>query len=217
MLAISDTGIGMDTATQARLFEPFFTTKAPGEGTGLGLSTVYGIVTQHDGFITVRSALGQGTTFTIFLPRAEADKVVAPETAPVLVNPQAGEETILLVEDDEGVRKLAHEVLEANGYAVLEAPLPTDAIRMAEAHLGYIHLVLTDVVMPGMSGRELAEHLLRLHAEAKILFMSGYTDDAIVHHGVLDSGTALLFKPFSPESLTLRVREVLDEEGFGTI
>ncbi len=208
MLTVSDTGVGMDADTQAHLFEPFFTTKGPGKGTGLGLSTVYGIVAQHGGSITVASAPGRGSTFTIYLPRTEDDAVS--KAAPAAVEPRPGEETILLVEDDEEVRSLAREILEVHGYAVLEARLPAEAISIAEAHPGPIHLVLTDVVMPGMSGRELTERLARLRPGLKVLYMSGYTADELGHHGVLDPRTALLPKPFSPDALALKVREVLE-------
>ena len=211
MLAVSDTGHGMDAAVQAQLFVPFFTTKEPGKGTGLGLATVYGIVTQSGGHIWVHSEVGQGSTFNIYLPRLN-DPVDAIIGAPALAAAPRGVETILLVEDDDAVRDLARETLESSGYRVLEAAHPEAALRIAETYAGSIDLLLTDVVMPGMSGRVLADRLLPLRSGIKLLFMSGYTADAIVHHGVLDAGTAFLQKPFTPGALARRVREVLDED-----
>ncbi|HLB81679.1 MAG TPA: response regulator [Gemmatimonadales bacterium] len=209
MLAISDTGCGMDEATKARIFEPFFTTKEPGKGTGLGLATVYGIVRQAGGFIWVYSEPGHGTSFKIYLPQVDApaeDLASAGSTrAP------GGTETVLLVEDAAAVRAVAKQVLERLGYTVLEAPNGQAALHLAQQHRGEIHMLLTDVVMPGMSGREVAERLARARSGIKLLFASGYTDDSIVRHGILESGTAYLQKPFSPESLARKVREVLDE------
>jgi anti-anti-sigma factor len=211
MLAVSDTGCGMDAATQARLFEPFFTTKGPGKGTGLGLSTVYGIVKQSGGNIWVYSEPGRGTTFKIYLPQveeaADLDRM-RPDTN-VARLPKASE-TVLLVEDEDGVRDLVGDILQENGYAVLEARDGGQAIQISESHPGPIHLLLTDVVMPQIGGRALAERLAPLRPEMKVLYMSGYTENAIVHHGVLDQGTAYVQKPFRAETLTQKVREVLD-------
>ncbi len=209
MLAVSDTGVGMDAATQARIFEPFFTTKERGKGTGLGLATVYGIVKQSGGWIWVYSEPGQGTTFKVYLPRVtEPAAPAAPSPArPVSVR---GSETILVVEDEEVIRKLVQKVLKANGYTVLVAGTGSDAERVAGAHAGPIHLLMTDVVLPGLNGREVARRLVAQRAGIRVLFLSGYTDDAIVHHGVLDPGVAFLQKPFSPAVLGRKVREVLD-------
>ncbi len=206
MLAVSDTGCGMDAATQAKIFDPFFTTKEPGKGTGLGLATVYGIVKQNGGYVWVYSELGQGTTFKIYLPA-----VLGKEEATERHQDNAGgSETVLLVEDEAKVRSLARIMLESEGYTVLEAPGSTEALRMASQHKGAIHMLLTDVVMPVMSGRELAERLAKMHPQMKILYMSGYTDDTVLRHGVLESGVAFLQKPFAPEVLVRKVREVLD-------
>jgi PAS domain S-box-containing protein len=209
MLAMSDTGIGMDPATQAHIFEPFFTTKEMGKGTGLGLATVYGIVKQSGGYIWVYSELGRGTTFKIYLPRVdEAAESVQISEAP---RPsEAGSETILLVEDEEAVRALAASILQAQGYNVLESTSPEDALQIGEQHQEPIHLILTDVVLPRMSGRKIAEHLALLRPTMKVLYMSGYTDDAVVRNGVLETGTAFLQKPFTPAGLARKVREVLD-------
>ncbi len=209
VLAVSDTGCGMDAATQARIFEPFFTTKEVGKGTGLGLSTVYGIVKQSGGNVYVYSEVGHGTTFKVYLPRV--DQPAAELSAgPVETAQPLGCETVLLVEDEEMVRHLAKEILQENGYQVLEAQHGRAALYIAEQHQGPIHLMLSDVVMPQMSGRALAEQLGQLRREVKVLYMSGYTDDAIVHHGVLDEGMAFIEKPFSPAALARKVREVLD-------
>jgi PAS domain S-box-containing protein len=209
MLAMSDTGAGMDKEVQANIFEPFFTTKEKGKGTGLGLSTVYGIVKQSSGHIWVYSEPGRGTTFKLYLPMVEEppevrEKPVAPSES------LRGHETILVVEDDEVVRKLACDILQMNGYTVLDAADATDALVKYKQHEGVIDLMITDVVMPHFSGRELVGHLMPLQPEMKILYMSGYADDAIVHHGVLDAGTAFLQKPFTPDALARKVREVLD-------
>lgn len=211
MLAISDTGTGMNAQTQARIFEPFFTTKEQGKGTGLGLSTVYGIVKQSGGNIWVYSERDLGTTFKVYLPRLEqvVERDMSGELRAVL--PQ-GTETILLVEDEEMIRKAAREILEANGYRVLDASGGEEALVISLMHKAPIRLLMTDVVMPRMNGRELAERLLSLRPDLKVLYMSGYTDDAIVHHGVLDAGIAFLEKPFTAKALTHRVRELLDAQ-----
>jgi two-component system, cell cycle sensor histidine kinase and response regulator CckA len=209
MLAVSDTGSGMDAPTQARIFEPFFTTKEVGKGTGLGLATVYGIVKQSGGTIWVYSEVDCGTTFKIYLPSVagSAPYVHISEAERDL---QKGTETILLVEDEEIVREMATEILRESGYSVIEAKHGAEALTLCTKYDGQIHLMLSDVVMPNMSGRELAGLLSPHRSEMKVLYMSGYTDDAIVHHGVLDEGTAFIAKPFSPDALSKKVREVLD-------
>jgi two-component system, cell cycle sensor histidine kinase and response regulator CckA len=208
MIAISDTGVGMDAGTRARIFEPFFTTKEKGKGTGLGLSTVYGIVKQSGGYVWVYSEPRHGTTFKVYLPRvdAAAEHVPPPREAATLT----GTETILLAEDDEILRPLAKGVLTKLGYTVLETESTEQALAAAAAHTGPIPLLLTDVVMPGASGRELARRLAQSHPETRVLYMSGYTDDAIVRHGMLEPGLTLLQKPFTPAALARKVREVLD-------
>jgi signal transduction histidine kinase/ActR/RegA family two-component response regulator len=209
MLAVSDTGCGMDETTQARIFEPFFTTKEVGKGTGLGLATVYGIVKQSGGSVWVYSEVGHGTTFKVYFPcvQGAAEKHEAISEEPELLE---GVETILLVEDEEVVRQMAMEILQECGYRVLQSPDGHAALRLVQQHPGEIHLMLTDVVMPRMSGRELAEQMTRLRADMKVLYMSGYTDDAIVHHGVLDEGMAFIGKPFTMDALARKVRETLD-------
>jgi two-component system, cell cycle sensor histidine kinase and response regulator CckA len=211
MLAVSDTGIGMDEETQAHIFEPFFTTKEVGKGTGLGLSTVYGIIKQSGGNIWVYSELGHGTAIKTYLPRAQGK----PET--VKVNdqqppPPRGEGTILVVEDDGAVRQMIREVLEESGYTVLDADHAAQALAICRIHSGAINLVLTDLIMPAVNGRELAELIKPLRPEAKVLYMSGYTDHGIVHQGVLEEGIAFLQKPFEPSALRRKVRETLADE-----
>ncbi|MCI0355109.1 MAG: PAS domain S-box protein [Acidobacteria bacterium] len=210
MLAVTDNGMGMDANTQARIFEPFFTTKEKGKGTGLGLATVYGIVKQSGGYIWVYSEPGQGTTFKIYLPRAEEPIQPEPVAARLPAASLRGNETVLLVEDEESVRKLAAHCLREQGYTVLEASQGTEALQLCRERADPIHLLVTDVVMPGMGGRDLADQLIALRPDARVLFVSGYTGNAIVHHGILDPGTFLLSKPFRPLDLAQKVREVLD-------
>ncbi|HEY7653804.1 MAG TPA: PAS domain S-box protein [Methylomirabilota bacterium] len=210
MLAVSDTGEGMDERTRSRVFEPFFTTKGPGKGTGLGLATVYGIVKQSGGDIHLYSEPGRGTTFKIYLPRvaevaAEADDTTSPGTTDA-----RGDETVLLVEDEPEVRDLAREILEGGGYTVLQACDPLEAVLLAEQHPGPIHLLLTDVIMPRQSGHALVERLRPLRPEMQVLYMSGYTNEAIVRHGVLDPNTSFIQKPFTPATLGHKVRATLD-------
>jgi two-component system, cell cycle sensor histidine kinase and response regulator CckA len=209
MLAISDNGIGMDETTKAHLFEPFFTTKGKGKGTGLGLSTVYGIVKQSNGFIWVYSELGKGTTFKIYFPHAQGEITKVPEESksePGL----RGFETVLVAEDEASVRTLTCRILRERGYTVLAASNGKEALDIAQKYNGEIHLVLTDVVMPEMGGKELVSRLASVRTGIKALYVSGYTDNAIVHHGVLDLDVAFLQKPFSVESLAHKVREVID-------
>lgn len=208
MVSISDSGTGMDTPTLERIFEPFFTTKAAGKGTGLGLSTVYGIVKQSGGFIWVYSEVGLGTTFKIYLPLVdENSESTTREVTPVNLT---GTETILMVEDDGFVRSLAQKCLERFGYRVLSAPSGIEALEILQDDPVSIDLLLTDVVMPGMSGRELALRIRPMHPNARVLYMSGYTDEAVVNHGVVEPGTHFLQKPFNPMELGKKVREVLE-------
>ena len=211
LLTVIDTGTGMDMDTQSHIFEPFFTTKEMGKGTGLGLSTIFGIVKQSDGHIYVYSEPGHGTMFKLYFPRINQDTVLDSRT-PVTAEPSRGLETVLLVEDEELVRGLAHRALIQGGYHVLQAGHGLEALQVCERYPGPIHILITDVVMPGgMSGHELARKLLLTFPDIKVLYMSGYTDDAIVHHGVLEPSTAFLQKPFTPNTLIRRVREVLDQ------
>jgi CheY-like chemotaxis protein len=207
LLVVSDTGCGMNPETQGHLFEPFFTTKDVGEGTGLGLATVYGIVKQNDGLISVYSELGRGTTFKIYLPRAKAQ--AQPAAVIAEGKPLRGTETVLLVEDETQVLKLGQRILKQQGYTVLTAPTPKAALALTAQHQGPLHLLITDVVMPGMNGKELLNQLQSNYPGLKCLFMSGYTADVIAHHGVLDKGVQFLQKPFTVRTLTDKVREVL--------
>jgi PAS domain S-box-containing protein len=210
MLAISDTGVGMDAETQAQIFEPFYTTKGT-KGTGLGLSTVYGIVKQSEGYIWVYSEPDKGTTFKIYLPRVTPSGEPVP-VQPAVAEPAAGpfRETILLVEDENTLRSITRQYLTRQGYTVLEANNGVSALRLSATHPGPIHLLLTDVIMPGMNGRELADRLKAVRPESKVLYMSGYTENAIGHNGVLEAGTNLLQKPFTLPALKAKVREVID-------
>jgi two-component system cell cycle sensor histidine kinase/response regulator CckA len=209
MLAVSDTGTGMDSQTMTRIFEPFFTTKADGRGTGLGLSTVYGIVKQNNGYITPYSEVGHGTTFRIYFPRVWE----TPEVRDQKSNQgefAKGCETILVVEDETSLRELARELLETNGYQVIEAERAEKAIQLVESSQTPIDLLLTDVVMPGMGGKQLATRLRELRPDLLVLYMSGYTDDVINNRGVLPDNTLFLHKPFTRATLLRRVREALD-------
>ena len=211
MLTVTDTGCGMDAATQARIFEPFFTTKGPGKGTGLGLATVYGVVKQSGGYIYVYSEVNRGTTFKIYLPQvnAELDKL-APDTGKR--RSTRGSETILFVEDEHSVRELVRDYLVGAGYCMLEASDGGQALRVAAAHPGPIHMLITDVVMPHLSGPELVTKLSPQRPDLKVLFISGYTDDTVFRHGVLEGGVAFLQKPFNLRALSQKVREVLGNE-----
>jgi CheY-like chemotaxis protein len=210
LLAVTDTGLGMDAVTAARIFEPFFTTKEEGRGTGLGLSTVYGIVKQSGGHINVYSEPGRGTTFKIYLPRVDEVATSAP-SASLPSAPPSGSETVLLVEDADALRVMIGEVLGDAGYTVLEASNPLDALKRAEDHVGPLHLAITDVIMPGMSGPDLAARLEAVRPGLRLVYMSGYTDEAIGHHGVLEEGTHFLQKPFTADALLRKLRHVLDE------
>jgi CheY-like chemotaxis protein len=208
MIAVSDTGMGMDAETLRHLFEPFFTTKGKGRGTGLGLSTVYGIVRQNGGWINSYSEPGRGTTLKIYLPRIAQGEGAVRGPRP-LAAAGRGRGTLLVVEDQQQVRQLATRVLAGCGYRVLEAESGEEALQLAAVHAGGIDLLLTDVIMPGMSGKELAERLAEARPEMRVLFMSGYTENVILHRGVLDAGVEYLAKPFTPETLVSKVAEVL--------
>ncbi len=210
VLVVSDTGTGMDEATQGRIFEPFFSTKASGKGTGLGLATVFGVVKQSGGTILVQSELGKGTTFRAYFPAAEGSAPPRRSSFPPEPRGLRGSETILLVEDEPLVRALACTILRKRGYDVLEAESASDALLQCEQHPGPIHLLLTDVVMPRMSGRQLGERILTLRPEIKVLYMSGYTDDAVMRNGILDSTLRFIQKPITPDALAHKVRDVLD-------
>ena len=208
-LAVRDTGTGMSREVQERIFEPFFTTKGPGQGTGLGLSTVYGIGAQSGGQVFVTSEPGAGSTFTIYLPVHQAD--IDPASAhPPRTASRGGAETVLLVEDEALVRQLTHEILRRNGYRVLEAADGVEALAVVRDHPGHIDLLLTDVVMPRMSGHELVELARPVRPEMRILYVSGYSEEAIARQGQLTKGIELLSKPFTPGVLTTKIRELLD-------
>jgi PAS domain S-box-containing protein len=208
MLTVTDTGCGMDAQTQARMFEPFFTTKGPGKGTGLGLATVYGVVKQSGGYIYVYSEPGRGTTFKIYLPQVSADlDVLLPDSEKR--RSARGTETILFVEDEQSVRELVRDYLVGAGYCMLEAPDGVQALKVAAAHPGLIHMLITDVVMPHLSGPQLATKLSAERTDLKVLFISGYTDDTVFRHGVLEGGVAFLQKPFNLKALSQKIREVL--------
>lgn len=211
LLSVSDTGCGMAPEVLSHLFEPFFTTKEQGKGTGLGLSTVYGIVKQSNGYINVYSEEDVGTTFKVYLPRVNENIAPSKRQGSGEVK-LTGDEVILLVEDEASVRSLSREILEGFGYTVLETSNGQEALQICQSHAGPIHLMVTDVVMPKMSGRKLAEAIQKIRPEIKILFVSGYTEDAIIHHDVLRSGTPFLQKPFVPTTLAEKVREVLDQK-----
>jgi len=210
MLAVSDTGVGMEQEVLSQVFEPFFTTKEKGMGTGLGLSTVYGTVKQNGGFIWAYSEPDRGSTFKIYLPRLRDEEKPAGTPEPHTPERLEGTETVLLVEDQDSLREMAVEVLKRKGYQVLEARNAGEALLICEQHTGLVHLMLTDVVMPRMGGRDLYERLRPWHPEMKVLYMSGYTDDAAIQQGLIDAGSEFLEKPFSPELLALKLRQVLD-------
>ena len=210
MLAVSDTGEGMSRNMMDRIFDPFFTTKEVGKGTGLGLATVYGIVKQHNGYIFVYSEPGKGTTFKIYLPitheESRGTRAARSGTAP------QGTETVLVADDEPDIRNLVFDILRPLGYHVLLAVSGDDALTLSNAHKGPIDLLLTDVVMPGLDGKKLADKLCARRPGVKVIFMSGYTDDAIAHHGILDSGVVLIQKPLTPGSLAHKIREVLGKK-----
>lgn len=211
LLSISDTGFGMSEETRSRIFEPFFTTKELGKGMGLGLATVYGIVKQNNGFIWVYSELGQGTTFKICLPRAQGS---ISDSKKDQASPErlCGQETILLVEDDSQLRNMTKTILERYGYQVMEAENGKSALDLFKERQKPVQLLITDVIMPGMNGKVLAEYMQSLQPGVKVLFMSGYTNNTIAHHWVLDSSFPFIEKPFTSDSLLRRLRSLLDEE-----
>jgi CheY-like chemotaxis protein len=207
-LSVTDTGTGMTPEVQARLFEPFFTTKEVGKGTGLGLATVYGIVTRSGGSVGVYSEIGKGTSFKVYFPSADAAELVV-EAPARAARPQAGTQTVLVVEDEEGLRELAKRLLHRQGYIVLVAANADEALRLFEANQS-INVLLTDVIMPGASGPELVRQLVEQRPALRVIYMSGYTEDAIVQHGVLQPGITFLNKPFTSETLGAKIREVLE-------
>jgi two-component system, cell cycle sensor histidine kinase and response regulator CckA len=207
VMSVTDSGHGMDVTTRQQIFEPFFTTKEVGRGTGLGLSTVYGIIRQSGGFVDVWSDVGVGTTFKVYLPRTDVRPV--PDEHGIGVAAERGHETILVVEDEKSVRSFTVAALKRYGYHVIEASSGDEAMAVAEQHSGRIQLLLTDVIMPGMNGKVLSERLRELYPTLKVLLISGYTADAFADRGVIDPGDVLLFKPFAPEELAVKVREVL--------
>ena len=211
LLAVSDNGCGIDSETLVNIFEPFFTTKGSGKGTGLGLATVYGIVKQNNGFVNVYSEPDQGTTFKIYLPRhrTETDTLIRKEMEQTA---EGGHETIILVEDEPAILEMTMKMLERLGYTVVASRTPSEAIRLAREYDGEIHLLVTDLIMPGMNGRDLANRLLSFRSNLPCLFMSGYTANVIAHHGVLDEGVNFIQKPFSMQQLGIKVREALGKD-----
>ena len=211
-LSVSDTGVGMSQELQARIFEPFFTTKEAGKGSGLGLATVYGIVKQSGGNIWVYSEPGIGATFKVYLPLDPGEGPVATQPEPAAGEWSSGSETVLLVEDAPVIRRLAREIMSRAGYTVIEAADAGQALSLAATHAGPLDMLVTDLIMPGPSGVDLAEQLKAIRDDVRVLFMSGYTDNAIVRNGLLAEGAAFLQKPFTPEELLRKVRQVLDAE-----
>jgi two-component system, cell cycle sensor histidine kinase and response regulator CckA len=209
LLAVSDNGCGMDKEILPKLFEPFFTTKEVGKGTGLGLPTVYGIVRQNNGFVNVYSQPGKGTAFKIYIPR-HIEEAETEQKRKIEKSFTGGDETVLLVEDEPSMLQIGRTLLERLGYKVLATKSPAEAIKMAQEHKNGIHLLITDVIMPEMNGRELADKLLSLYPELKLLFMSGYTADVIARHGVLDPGVKFVQKPFTIKDLANKIRETLE-------
>ena len=210
LLAVSDDGCGMDKETQVRIFEPFFTTKGIGKGTGLGLATVYGIVEQNNGFITVYSEPGKGTTFKVYLPRHEGKSTAALTESPSPPSKSRGE-TVLLVEDDLAILANTQKILNRLGYTVLTASTPSEAIRLAEGRVAEIHLLITDVVMPDMNGLDLSKRLLSRNPKLKCLFMSGHATDVIADHGAFNEGARFIQKPFTTKDLASKIRKMLDQ------